>query len=391
MQICLLGPSYPFRGGLAHHTTLLYRHLCKRHHVTFYTFRRLYPRWFYPGKTNRDTSEIPLCEEGVQPILDYLNPFTWWNIYRRLKRDQPDLVIMPWWSSFWAPHFWMLSTLVKRSCATKILFICHNAVDHESHFFSRLCARTVLKQGDHLFVHSETDGNTLREMLPFSPITRVFHPIYDFFHLAGISQKEARRQLGLTGDVLLFFGFIRPYKGLDTLLEGLPLILAQRKVTLLVVGEFWEGRERYLRRIEELGIRDAVTIVEGYIPNEQVEPYFAAADLVVLPYTSGTSSGIVQIAYGCDKPVIATHVGCLPEVVEDGKTGYVVPPRAPQALAAAVVRFFAEQKAQEFVGNVRVSKERFSWDHLVDSIEQLMEGSASHVDLTAQQGEELKA
>ena len=387
MQICLIGPSHPFRGGLAHHTTLLYRHLRGRHDVTFYTFRRLYPRWFYPGKTNRDVSEVPLCEDGMQPLLDYLNPLTWWNVYRRIRSAQPDLLIVPWWSSFWAPHFWMLSTLVKRFCTTKILFICHNAVDHESYSFSRMCTRTVLKQGDYLFVHSETDGNTLREMLPASSITRVFHPIYDFFHRSGISKTDARRQLGLTGDVLLFFGFIRPYKGLDILLEGMPLILAQRPVTLLVVGEFWEGRERYLRRIEELGIREAVKIVEGYIPNEQVEPYFAAADLVVLPYVAGTSSGIVQVAYGCDRPVIATQVGCLPEVVEDGKTGYVVPPNTPQAIAAAVVRFFVEQKEQEFRDHIRVGKARFSWHHLVDQIERVVATDASHEPIEAERVE----
>lgn len=371
MQICLVGPSYPFRGGIAHYTTLLYHYLRKRHQVTWYAFRRQYPRWFFPGKTDRDPSQVPLRAEEVRAMLDSLNPLTWWAVARRIQRAKPDLVIIPWWTSFWAPQLWTIATLVKRASAAKLLFICHNVVDHEAHGFSRFLARAVLQHGDHVFVHAEREREQLRKLLPASSVTRVFHPIYDFFNSTGLSQRQARQQLGLAGEVLLFFGFIRPYKGLDVLLEALPLVLARRAVTLLVVGEFWEGKARYLRRIEELGIGAAVKIVEGYIPNEQVERYFAAADLVVLPYVSGTGSGIVQIAYGLNKPVVATRVGCLPEVVEDGKTGYAVTPKDPRALAEAVVRFFAEAKEREFVENIQRGKGRFAWERLVDEIEAL--------------------
>ena len=149
MNICLIGPSYPFRGGITHHTTLLYRHLRKRHRVTFYAFKRQYPQWLFPGRTDQDNSQVPLREEGTQPVLDSVNPLTWWKVYRWIKRDKPDLLIIPWWTSFWTPQFWTILTLVKRSSPTKILFICHNVVDHDSHFFSRACARTVLKHGDH--------------------------------------------------------------------------------------------------------------------------------------------------------------------------------------------------------------------------------------------------
>jgi glycosyltransferase involved in cell wall biosynthesis len=368
MRLCLIGPSYPFRGGIAHYTTLLYRHLRSAHQVTFYAFKRQYPEWFFPGKTDRDTSESPLQETDVENLLDFLNPYTWWQVYRRLTRDRPDLVIIPWWTSFWTPQFWTIATLLKRFCPIKILFICHNIVDHESHIFSRICTRAVLSTGDYFFVHSESDAKRLRELVPTASITPTFHPRYDFFSTGMLAPSEAKAKLDLHGDTILFFGFIRPYKGLEDLLRALPLILQQRHITLLVVGEFWQGRAAFTKQIHALHIEHAVRIVDRYVPNEEVGLYFSAADLVILPYVSGTGSGIVQIAYGLEKPVVATRVGSLPEVVEDGRTGYLVDPGDPQALADAVLRFFLEEKTHEFVDNIRRARGKFSWEYLVDAI-----------------------
>jgi glycosyltransferase involved in cell wall biosynthesis len=210
----------------------------------------------------------------------------------------------------------------------------------------------------------------LRELVPSANITHAFHPLYDFFNRT-LSKTEAKRRLDLEGDTILFFGFIRPYKGIDDLIRAMPLILKQRRITLLVVGEFWGGREAFDKRISELRIEDAVRVVDKYVPNEEVELYFSAADLVVLPYISGTGSGVIQAAYGFEKPVVATRVGSLPEVVEDGKTGYLVNPRDPQALAEAVARFFAEKKEAEFVKNIRRTKEKFTWGQIVTLIEEL--------------------
>lgn len=373
MRICLLGPSHPFRGGIAHHTTLLFRYLRRRHQVAFYAFRRQYPKWLFPGATDRDSSECPLTEEGVENLLDSCNPLTWWQVYQSIRRYGADLVIIPWWTSFWSPQFWTIATAIKRQCATPILFICHNVVDHESHGFSRLCTRAVLSKGDHFFVHSDSDEWRLRALMPEARITHAFHPIYDFFGSSHsrVPELEARARLGLTGDTILFFGFIRPYKGVTTLLQALPLVLAERPVTLLVVGEFWEGRDEFWQLVNELQIGHAVKVIDRYIPNEEVSLYFAAADLLVLPYLSGTGSGIVQIAWGLEKPVVATRVGSLPEVVEDGKTGYLVNPNDPPALAKAITQFFAEARGSEFVAHIRKTKERFSWERLVDLIEHM--------------------
>lgn len=370
MRICLIGPSHPFRGGITHHTTLLYRHLRQRHQVSFYAFKRQYPRWLFPGRTDRDVSKTPLRDEGAQHILDSINPMTWWGVYRRIKRECPDLVIIPWWTSFWTIQFWTIATLVKRFSSAKILFICHNVVDHEDYVFSKICARAVLSKGDHFFVHSENDARRLREMLsPAAHIIHAFHPLYDFFNDGAISKTEARKRLGLEGDAILSFGFVRPYKGVDHLIRAMPPILRRRRVTLLIVGEFWEGREAFAQKIRNLGLEHAVRVVDKYIPNEEVGLYFSAANLVVLPYVSGTGSGVIQIAYGLERPVVATRIGSLPEVVEDGKTGYLVNPGDPRALADAVIRFFEEQKEAEFVENIRHAKRKFSWESLVALID----------------------
>jgi glycosyltransferase involved in cell wall biosynthesis len=310
-------------------------------------------------------------EEGIEHILDSCNPLTWRRVSQRIKRERADLVIIPWWTSFWTPQFWTIATTVKRHTASRLLFICHNVVDHESHPLSRLCTQAVLRKGDDFFVHSESDGKRLQALVPAARITHAFHPLYDVFGPGLLPKSQARARLGVQGEVILFFGFIRPYKGIADLLRAMPLILKDRPVTLLVVGEFWEGRETFTQLVRALKIDGAVKIIDQYVPNEEVGLYFSAADLVVLPYLAGTGSGIVQIAYGLEKPVVATRVGSLPEVVEDGQTGFLVEPGDPAGLAQAVVRFFAEDREPEFVANIRRSKARFSWDRIVHLIEGL--------------------
>jgi glycosyltransferase involved in cell wall biosynthesis len=371
LTIALVGPSHPFRGGVAHHTTLLYRHLAARHDVTFYAFQRQYPGWLFPGATDRDTSGAPLSAPGALPRLDSLNPLTWLGVARSIARARPRLVILPWWSSFWTPQFVTIATLVRRTPGTRVLGVCHNVVDHDERAFSRACARVVLCRMDDCLVHSAEDEARLRALVPGVRVTRAFHPLYDFVRVGALSQSQARARLGLSGDTILFFGFVRPYKGLDDLVQAMPRILERRKVTLVVAGEFWGGAEAFRRQVRDLGLEATIRCIDRYIPNEDVALYFSAADLVVLPYRSGTASGVAQMASGLDKPVVATAVGALGEVVEDGRTGYLVPPGRPDALADAIVRFFAEGRGPEFVANIRRVKQRFSWERLVDIIEEI--------------------
>ena len=373
MKICLIGPTHPFRGGIAHHTTLLFRNLRKRHDVTFFTFKRQYPRWLFPGRTDVDRSEMAIKEDGGEAILDSLNPYSWWNVFRKIKKVNPDLVIIPWWVSFWTPQFWTIASLVRQFTQAKILFLCHNVVAHESRSMDGFFTKLVLKKGDYFVVHSDDDWKNLRKVVPPANVKKVFHPSYDVFDAKKISKEKAQQKLGIEGPILLSFGFVRPYKGLKYLIESMPLILERLNVTLLIVGEFWEDKDPYTKRIETLGIGSKVRIVDEYVPNEDVQLYFAASDVVIMPYVSGTGSGIAQIAFGFSKPVIATNVGCLPEVIEDGETGLIVDSQSSEEISKAVIRFYEENMGEEFPQHIAQGKDRFSWDNLVGVIEKFLE------------------
>ena len=374
MKICLLGPTHPFRGGIAHYTTLLYREIKKRHPVNFFAFRRQYPQWLFPGETDKDPSRRPLREKGIEYILDPFNPFTWRKVFLKVKKEEPNLFILPWWSFFWLLPFWSVTFALKRFTLVKILFICHNVVEHEANFFSRLAAKLVLSNGDYFIVQSKDESEDLKDIFPFAKVKVCFHPP-NLFKGGKITKFEARKQLNIKTDrVILFFGFIRPYKGLKYLIEALPEVLKEMDVLLLIAGEFWKKKEDYESQIACHNLRGRVKIVDQYIPNEEVEVYFSAADIVVLPYTSVTGSGIVPLAFEYEKPVITTDVGVLSEMVEDNKTGFLVPPKDSQAIAQAITAFYKEEKEREFIENVRNKKEEFSWGKIVEAIERFKDG-----------------
>lgn len=373
MNIFLVGPTYPFRGGISHYTTLLFRHLRKRHDVTFLSFSRQYPRILYPGKSDIDPSKKHIQEEDACRILDSMNPLTWVKTAWRIVKNKPDLVIFPWWVSFWAPQFFTISILVKLFSSAKVLFLCHNVVEHESGLFDKLLTKVTLKKGDLFLVHSLEDKTNLLSMIPSAKVRTSYHPTYDIFNQKEWSPGSLKKKFGI-GDrpIVLFFGFVREYKGLKYLLRALPAVLNKVEVSLFVVGEFWKDKEEYINLIKGLKLEKDVVVVDEYVPNEEIGLYFSAADLVVQPYVSATGSGIVQIAYGFGKPVIVTSVGSLPEVVEEGKTGYIVPPCSPEDLAKAIIKFFSENKKNSFKENIRLNNYEFSWDRLIDSIEHMM-------------------
>lgn len=382
MKIGIVGPSYPFRGGIAQCTTLLYRHLRSRHNVSFYAFKRQYPAWLFPGKTDRDTSENLAAESGTEHLLDSLNPRTWLRVANRIRKQRPELVIIPWWNSFWTPQFLTIALLTRWFTNARILFICHNIFEHEARFFTRFCSKMVLRRGDLFVVHSSQEFDRLKQFIPEEKITLGFLAQNDLFEGTACDREGARSQLGVTGDVLLFFGFLRPYKGLDVLLKAMPSILQRRPVTLMIVGESWGGSSiESLAR--ELGIARHIIRVDRYIPNQEVGLYFSAADLVVLPYLSGTGSGVVPSAYVFNTPVVATRVGSMPDAVVDGRTGFLVPPGDPAALADAVVRFFEEERSTEFRRNIEWEKYVFSWRRFVELIESAAHSTSGRIPAAA--------
>lgn len=236
---------------------------------------------------------------------------------------------------------------------------------------AKLLTQFALGNADAFIVQSDRDLQDLERLKLGNPTMKVLHPSYAELATDRRPCTEARHELGISGPVLLYFGFVRPYKGVKYLLRAIPLVRRTIPVHLLIVGEFWDEKSRYLQLIRELGIEDAVTIIDRYVPNEELGLYFDAADLVVLPYVDTTQSGVVQLAYGFEKPVIGTAVGSLPEVIRDGETGFLVNPRDTDALADGIVRFF-NTPGVDWVANVKRTRGRFSWEHLVEVIEQMI-------------------
>ena len=382
MRISLVGPVYPYRGGIAHHTALLAQHLGERHAVQLISFRRQYPRWLFPGHTDRDPSMAPL-RSNASFLLDPLNPLTWWAAARQVRAWRSDALIIPWWVPFWAPSWLTLAGLTHRWTNARVLYLCHNVLPHDGGKINRVLARLVLSSGDAIIVQAKEDLCVLNELIPGQEGAWTPHPTYAELGPgsdAGSAPSDINvlpARLGLPEiapgtPLLLFFGFVRPYKGLNVLLEALSAIHVQMPVHLLVVGEIWGSSEKYRAQIQRLGISDHVTLVNEYVPDEHLGHYFRAADVVVLPYVSATQSGVVQLAFGYGLPVIASRVGGLPEVVRDGETGLLVPPGDPGALAAAIVRFFRDDMGPWMRVNVARDQARFSWQRMVETIELLL-------------------
>jgi glycosyltransferase involved in cell wall biosynthesis len=372
MRYVLIGPTYPYRGGISHYTTLLYQHLGAAHEVKLYSFKRQYPARLFPGRTDRDPSRSPLRAD-CEYLLDPSNPLTWLETFRRIKGDRPDALILQWWVPYWAPAFTSIAFLVRKFTPIRVLFICHNVMPHEGSAIDRLSAKLTLGQGHCFIVQSQKDWGNLKRLLPEAEARKAVLPIYDAFSSEVMESALAKKTLGLDGPVILFFGFIRQYKGLEYLIRAMPEVLRSFQVKLLIVGEFWEDKEPYLKTIEELGLQGDAVVVDRYVPNEEVGLYFSAADLVVLPYVDATQSAIVSLAYAFDKPVITTDVGGLAEVVKDGATGLIVPPQDSAALAQSVIRYFEEDLGRKFVPNIRVQMagDILSWNRLVRLIEEV--------------------
>jgi glycosyltransferase involved in cell wall biosynthesis len=369
MNICLIGPSYPFRGGVSHHTTLLCRYLRGSHEVYFFSFKRQYPKWLFPGKTDVDPSKLPVQEENTERIIDSMNPVTWLQVAGKIIKSQPDLLIIPWWVSFWTPQFFTIAVFARLFTKTEILFLCHNVVEHESSLWKKLATKLTFLFADRFVTHSKDETDNLYQLLGKSiRVTTAFHPTYADLSKSVVSKESAKKQLGLSGTVLLFFGFVREYKGLAILLKALPDVIRHKNVTLLVAGEFWSDKKIYLDLIKDLGIADVVRIEDKYVPNEEISTYFAAADLVVQPYLSVSGSGVCQLAYGLGRPVIATDVGSLCEVIQDRINGRIVPPKDAKALAQAIVESLQPQHIEFFTVNSVKTRDKFSWKTYTEKI-----------------------
>ena len=372
MKIAMIGPVHPYKGGIAHYTDLLCRALREDgNEVQLYTFKFQYPKLLYK-KPQKDMKSSGFGTNDADFCIHTLNPFNWIRVAGRIKKQKPELIILQWWHPYFAPCFWSICKLLRRE---KILFVCHNVFPHERFPLDRLLTKWTLGCGRYFITQSKMDARDLLSVKHDAVYRVTPHPTYGMFCKQGMSMQKAREQLQIDQGqrALLFFGFVRKYKGLQYLLEAMKLLKERDfKVQLWVVGDFGEDKDEYVEQIRRFEIGDQVQMVEGYVPDDEVEKYFAASDLVVLPYLSATQSGIVQIAFGFEKPVLVTEVGGLPDVVTNGKTGYVVEPRSAEMIAEAIMDYYINNRREAFVSQIEKEKDRFSWKTFVDTMMEMV-------------------
>lgn len=360
-KVVIVGPAHPYRGGIAHFNESLARSLTEENiSAIIASFTLQYPSVLFPGKT-QFTDNAPPDDIVIHRWISSINPLNWLNTAKKIYNLKPDLVIIRYWHPFMAPA---LGTIASKLSGNKIKVIglVDNAIPHEPRFYDKSFLRYFARNCSAFFTLSESVATDLRSLGLNKPVETSPHPIYDIFG-DHVSKSTARRKLQLSQDepIVLFFGFIRAYKGLDLLLQALSDdMLRQLNIKLMVAGEFYDDKKKYLDLIEELNIADSVVIRDDYIPEDRVKYYFGAANLVAQTYKTATQSGVTQIAYNFDKPMLVTDVGGLSEIVEDGVSGYVVEPE-PKAIARALHRYFTESREESFVQAVKTRKEMFSW------------------------------
>lgn len=369
----IIGPTLPYRGGIAQETTLLYEELKKKYTTHFISFSRQYPAWLFPGKSDKDPSCPDYRNDHVEYILDSVNPISWISTAHRVVKYAPKLLIMPWWVAFWVPQFLTIALYVKLFSSTRIMFVCHNVIEHESSWLKKFLTTIVLRRGRYFLVHSSRDESNLKKILPKAEIKKHYLP---FNHIQIerypiIPRDEAKRTLHIDNrESILFFGFVRRYKGLTHLLQAMPLILQKKpRAVLLIAGEFWHDKPDYIDLIHQLQLDHAVRIVDDYIPNADIARYFSAADVVVAPYESATGSGVLAMAYGYTRSVVASRTGSFAELVDHGKTGYLVEPGNTSELADAVLHALCDRTFEQLENNIEGIRASLSWEHLANTIE----------------------
>lgn len=349
MRLTVIGPTYPFKGGISHFTTVLVQNLRKKQNVDFISWTRQYPAFLYPVGLTDTQSKQPI-KTDAKFILDFFNPFTWIQTFRQIDKNKTDLLILTWVSPIQSPIYFVICLLVKTFTKTKILYVCHNVLPHESTILDKLLAKMAFINAHIFIVHAKQDKVKLKKLIgEEKEIILGFHPIYDVFvKRETFDVKKLKKDLQLKERVLLFFGYIRPYKGLKYLIAALPKILKKHPETsLLVAGEFWsKDQKSYNDLIHNLGLEKNIVMINNYIPNEDIAKYFTISDIVVLPYVSATQSGIAQIAYAFNKPVMTTPVGGL--VDEKKQQNYIIRPRDSADIAHQVNQFYEDKKTKRF-------------------------------------------
>lgn len=372
MKIVIVGTAYPFRGGLAAFNERLARQFANEgHEVEMVTFTVQYPSVLFPGKTQYSDEPQP-SDLKIKRLINSVNPLTWTKAGKYIKNLNADKVIFCYWMAFMAPCFGTIARIV-RSEKTKTVALVHNMIPHEPTILDKLFPSYFVSAMDGFVAMAESVANDIRSFAGLKvPVVVSPHPIYD--HYGELQEKpNAAMRLGLHEKInyILFFGFIREYKGLDLLLEAFAdKRLREFPVKLIVAGEFYENPEPYLKLIHQLKLESEIELRTIFIPDSEVKNYFSIADIVAQPYRSATQSGVSQIAYHFEKPMLVTNVGGLSEIVPHGKVGYVVEPE-PIHIANALFDFFTNKRSAEFTENLKTEKQKYAWSKMTSAINNL--------------------
>ena len=366
MKITIVGPAHPYRGGIAKFNEVLAHNLILAgHDVDIVSFTLQYPSLLFPGKTQY--SDVPAPNIEISRQINSINPLSWSKTAKNIAEKKPDLVIVRYWTPFLAPALGSIVRGLKKR-DVKVVALTDNIVPHEEHFYDHALTNYFLKSVDKVVYMSRQVGEELSRFdfngeHAFAP-----HPIYDTYGDT-VTRAEACERLGLNPNkkIVMFFGFIRHYKGLDLLLDAWEKLDNKDDKQLLIAGEFYGDRDKYVEQIDKLRENSEVILHDKYIDEDVVAIYFSATDLLVQPYRTATQSGVTQVAYNYCVPMIVTNVGGLSEIIPHGKVGYVVDVECGE-IAEAIDTFFVEDKANEFRRNIIKEKERFSWKAMIDAL-----------------------
>lgn len=368
-HIVIIGPAYPYRGGIASTNERLAQEFINSGiKVTLYTFSLQYPTLLFPGKTQfSEQSKSP--DLDIRRRINSINPFNWFSVGRELKKLKPDMIIVRYWLPYMAPAFGTILRKIKKNKHTKIIALVDNFVPHEKKLSSKFLSDYFIKAVDGCVVMSHSVKAEIEKKYKNKLIEYCPHPLFDHYGKI-IPKDEAKKTLKLNTEknYILFFGLIRDYKGLDLLIEAVHLTQSMPvDFDVLIAGEFYSNEAKYHTLIEKYNLTEKFHIYSQYIPDDMVPYFFCAADIVVQPYKDATQSGITQIAYHFNKPMIVTKVGGLPEMVHHGKVGYVVQPN-PTSIAQAIAKFYIEHKEKDFSAMAAIEKNKYSWKRMEETM-----------------------
>ncbi len=376
-KIIIVGPAYPYRGGPSTYVSYLYRTLSTRFDVKVINYTLLYPDFLFPGTTQFDQSKSTSFRIPSERLINSISPVNWIKTASRIKKEKADLVVFDWWQPFFGPCHYTISLFLKRHYEGRILFITENFISHESRFIDSFLTRLGLSNADIFLALSDVVYSELKKIAGRRKIYRSTLPPFDCYIADNnFDMETSRKELNIQANdkVLLFFGYVRKYKGLDLLIAAMPQALKHiPELKLFVVGEFYDDVSSYLEQIKSLGLQKTVTLINRFVPNEEVGKYYNASDAVVLPYRSATQSAVLNVSYSFRKPVIAANVGGLGEFIKDNYTGIIVEPGSPEHFSKGIIRFFELERDIDFKSNIEKYLSSSDFNKLPELFERIIE------------------